>query len=215
MLNTEYAEKSDDYYEYDRSDLVIKNFEITGKKILEIGCGRGMTLGRLRSAYKAGLCVGVDPYVDVVDVNPAVDEFYKKHVDEILDWNSAKFDIILLLDVLEHLTNPAEVLVKLRNLLNEGGVLIISVPNARNFRLVWNLVVLGDFAYQKSGIMDETHLKWFTKRSFKKTLESAGYEQISTSDTGIERYKPLWFINVITLGIFRDYLRYQNIFVIK
>jgi hypothetical protein len=74
---------------------------------------------------------------------------------------------------------------------------------------------LGDFAYQKSGIMDETHLKWFTKRSFKKTLESAGYEQISTSDTGIERYKPLWFINIVTLGIFRDYLRYQNIFVIE
>lgn len=87
-----------------------------------------------------------------------------------------EFDSIVLADVLEHLRRPQDLLESLlrENILAEGGQLVISIPNANHVSLVGSLLA-GDFAYTKTGLFDETHIRWFTLESITRLLEEQGF----------------------------------------
>lgn len=84
-----------------------------------------------------------------------------------------KFDFILLADVLEHLEDPLSVLMIAKKYLKNDGRLLISIPNTANFTILFNLL-FGKFEYQDYGIMDRTHLRFFTKKTAEKLLDNAG-----------------------------------------
>jgi 2-polyprenyl-3-methyl-5-hydroxy-6-metoxy-1,4-benzoquinol methylase len=88
----------------------------------------------------------------------------------------APFDTICCYDVLEHLVDPQAVLVSLRGLAAPGGRLHISIPNARHFTLIADLVLRGTFGYREWGHRDSTHLRWYTRRDLVALVESAGWE---------------------------------------
>ena len=81
----------------------------------------------------------------------------------------APFDTICCYDVLEHLADPAIALRGLRGLRPDGGHLHISIPNARHFSLVYDLVVKGTFGYTEFGHRDATHLRWLTRRDLRRS----------------------------------------------
>ena len=85
------------------------------------------------------------------------------------------FDTICCYDVLEHLVDPQAVLVALRGLAAPGGRLHISIPNARHFSLLLDLVLRGTFGYREWGHRDSTHLRWYTRRDLVALVESAGW----------------------------------------
>lgn len=92
----------------------------------------------------------------------------------------------MCLDVLEHLVNPWETIRRLDSLLKPGGLLIISVPNIRNYHILVDLAFKGKFSYTESGILDRTHLRFFTRASAIELAESAGarvIQQIGTETT--------------------------------
>jgi SAM-dependent methyltransferase len=83
-------------------------------------------------------------------------------------------DLILCLDVLEHLLNPWRVAQYLNSLLRPGGSLIVSIPNIRNRRVLLQLAIRGKWEYTESGILDRTHLRFFTRTSAIELVASAG-----------------------------------------
>jgi len=94
------------------------------------------------------------------------------------------YDAVLFGDVLEHLRNPHAVLEKVRNVLNPGGKIVLSLPNIANIFVRVNLLV-GRFNYNHVGILDEGHLRFFTIKTAKQLAADSGFDVISTNVTPI------------------------------
>ena len=85
-------------------------------------------------------------------------------------YRNKKFDYIIFADVLEHLINPQEVLIKSKELLAEGGTIITSIPNIAHNSIILDLIN-NKFSYSKTGIMDSTHLRFFTYYSLQQFFD--------------------------------------------
>lgn len=141
--------------------------------VLDIGCGVGAWAGALRRAGATTL-VGVEPNkAAAIAARSAYDLVATDRLDclELEDLGGQPFAHIIAADVLEHLVDPWAVLRRCHRWSREGATLAISVPNARYYRLSLGLLLAGRFTYQRSGVMDWTHLRWFTQRSLARSLE--------------------------------------------
>lgn len=152
-------------------------------RVLDVGCGTGSISQILRDRLQLDY-VGLEP-------NPERSAVARSHgLDvrtDVLGPQSlaglAPFDVVLFADVLEHLVDPVEVLQIARTALKPEGVVIASVPNVAHWFVRFNLL-RGKFEYQPSGLMDATHLRWFTRKSVRRPFESAGFvvtKQTTTS----------------------------------
>jgi len=95
--------------------------------------------------------------------------------EEVLGQIRATFDVVVLADVLEHLTWPERTLLRMQRFLNPGGYAVVSLPNIANWKTRIGLL-FGRFDYQDEGILDRTHLRFFTRRSAEAMIREAGYE---------------------------------------
>lgn len=190
-------------------------------RVLEIGCSNG-TFSRhfpLNIEYW-----GIDPALkhgDVV-VQSKKKLFDKPIEDTVIDLPSHYFDLIVANDVLEHLQNPDEVLLRLKASMAPQGIFIGSVPNVRYCGLLWELIVRGEWRYRDQGVLDRTHLRFFTKRSLMRMLVESGYEvtnlQGINSDLsrgGVMRRVALAIIIFASLGWFKDIQYAQIAFSVK
>jgi 2-polyprenyl-3-methyl-5-hydroxy-6-metoxy-1,4-benzoquinol methylase len=168
------------YYANERPDVVALLPRPLGR-VLDVGCGEGALAAGLRAAG-ASEVVGIEVMPAAAEIAGRVlDEVHVGPVEEALDELDGSFDTILCLDVLEHLVDPGEVLARLRPHAAPGSALQISVPNARHFSLVRDLVLRGTFGYAEWGHRDSTHLRWFTRRDLIALVEGAGWEVTATS----------------------------------
>jgi 2-polyprenyl-3-methyl-5-hydroxy-6-metoxy-1,4-benzoquinol methylase len=167
------------YYGRERDDLLRLVPELPrGSRALELGCGEGALGSRLRAR---GLEVhGVERApaaaqraAAVLDRVHAVD---LEHGD--LDYPDAHFQLLLCGDVLEHLVDPWAVLRRVRRLLAPGALAVVSVPNVQYFPVLLGLL-RGRFDYRESGVLDRTHLRFFTRASARALLESAGLQVVA------------------------------------
>jgi 2-polyprenyl-3-methyl-5-hydroxy-6-metoxy-1,4-benzoquinol methylase len=115
------------------------------------------------------------------------------------------------LDVLEHLQDPWSLLSDLRGRLSAEGEVFVSIPNVRNFRVVIPLLLAGRWDYQKTGILDRTHLRFFTKASVKEMFRNAGYEILEWNHTGMQKGSITFWLNVLTLGTLRGFFELQYV----
>ena len=99
-------------------------------------------------------------------------------IDDKLDYQNApfnlsSFDVIIMADIIEHLKDPLKTIIYFKKFLKKNGLLIISVPNIANIYSRTKLL-LGFFDYGERGILDKTHLKFFTLRSFRMLIKNSG-----------------------------------------
>lgn len=168
-------EKRPDYYGNTRADLIALLPSIRGR-FLEVGCGEGATLEYVRSK-------GAD-YVAGIDSNSAaIAAANRKGLDRAivadiekdeLPFGEKEFDCIVLADVLEHLYDPWSVLRKLRSRLKDDGRMLLSIPNVKHYSVLGPLVFRDEWSYSDIGILDSSHLRFFTLREIKKLLAGAG-----------------------------------------
>ncbi len=152
--------------------------------VLDCGCGEGFVAGKL--AANSNRVVGVDRLV-----SPSEEASFERYIpgdlahglaDVLPQLQGRKFDRVLVMDVLEHLPEPSILLNDCREVLNQNGRLLVSVPNVAN--LVIRLMLLfGHFDYVDRGILDRTHLRFYTRKTARRLIEQSGYRIIGSKMT--------------------------------
>jgi SAM-dependent methyltransferase len=169
------------YTDYDDSPESTHNLVLglipPGAHILEFGCATGYMSHVLASRLGCSV-VGVE-----LDAEAAQEA--ARHCERVLvgdaeeldleaELGGDRFDVILFADVLEHLREPATLLQRVRPLLAEGGVLVASIPNIAHASVRLALLA-GSFRYGETGLLDRTHLRFFTREGIQDLFESSGY----------------------------------------
>jgi len=135
------------------------------------------------------------------------------HVGDVEELDLAyrrHFDVVICGDVLEHLKEPFKVLEVIHRCLKDDGLIVCCVPNVRYWRVWMNLALRGNWDYTAEGIMDQTHLRFFTTRSFKKLLTTASFAVLD-HEMRIARGPKQRGFNRLTGGIFEEFLGIQMI----
>ncbi len=172
--------KDNQYYSFERSELVDVLPSIKGK-VLEIGCGSGATLEYMKSKG-ASYVVGID--ISQSAINQASDKgiidlalVLDVEKDE-LPFQTKEFDCIILADVLEHLYDPWITLKKITGFLADDGYVLLSLPNIKYYKVLRRLIFHDEWSYANAGILDATHIRFFTLREITRLLAFANLQSI-------------------------------------
>lgn len=208
--------KGDDYYSHIR-DEIMQLLPQRIDRILEIGCGRGETLARIKSTKGASFACGVELSHDSADAAKGkLDRVVVGNFEEIdLPVDFVSFDVVLCLDVLEHFVDPWKAVRQIDGLLSPGGVLIASIPNVRYFSVVLPLLLQGRWEYQSSGVLDRTHLRFFTKRSAIDLMQTSGMSVEVLCATGLEKGRKARYLNMVTFSLFKPFFEFQYLIKVR
>jgi len=152
----------------------------TPRRVLELGCASGVLAARLKERHPGATVVGIEPGRAAAELAATrLDRVIRARIEDV-DFGAeglqeGGFDTIVAGDVLEHLVNPWRVLERLRPLLAPGGQLVASIPNVRNALLIAALAVNGRWEYRDRGLLDITHLRFFTLEEIRRLFEQTGY----------------------------------------
>ena len=170
------------YHDNARHDL-IDALTVPPGKTLDIGCGAGATCAYLKARYPEAEVWGIE-------INHQAVEIARGRLDHVVcgkfeDIDLEAFgimpgslDLVICADVLEHMYDPWSVMVRLREYLSADGRVVISIPNLRYLPLLDDLAH-GYFRYADWGVLDITHLRFFTRKELERFLSETGFETIS------------------------------------
>jgi 2-polyprenyl-3-methyl-5-hydroxy-6-metoxy-1,4-benzoquinol methylase len=205
MTTDQYSGKAEYYFESQRKEMLTfipKNV----KKLLEIGCGTGAFSANLKTQRNI-IVTGIEPqHRSFLQASTVLDKVLPLDVDAGIEALSGEyFDCVVFNDVLEHLIDPWSALMKVSALLSPRGCVVASIPNIRHMPTFKEFVINGEWEYQKDGVLDKTHLRFFTKKSISILFETSGYT-INTLE-GINGLDFPWkysLLNKITRGRLED-----------
>jgi len=167
---------AEEYYEHPRREL-LPAIPQRARRILDVGCGAGALGKVLKEERNVEVVCGVEYIEEAYErARKVLDHVLLGNIEEMeLPWDDGYFNCIVCADVLEHLVDPSAVLAKLNRVLSPQGLIIISVPNARFFDVV-QMLSYGSWTYHEQGIMDATHLRFFTRIDLRTMIENGGME---------------------------------------
>ena len=213
-----YQDKDKSYFNNPRIDLIRLIPPNINNRILEVGTGSGDTLVEIKKLELAQEVVGIE-LMNLVDSRQdsfEIDRMIIGNIEEIeLDLPENYFDVIICGDVIEHLIDPWKVLIKLHKHLKQNGVIIVSIPNIREYHILFKILIAADFKYGDRGILDRTHLRFFCKKNIISLLTSTMYTPVSVHsifklEKALSKKK---IIDALTLGLIRDFLTAQYVVV--
>lgn len=211
LIEKLYKKKKPNYFSLERS--LFKNAISKEKaKVLDVGCGTG-ALGAFLRSSKSCTVYGVEINHDAYNIALSnLDETIYGNIENIeLPNNFVDFDYIVFGDVLEHLIEPMSVLKTIKNRLNKGGVVIATVPNIRYWKTSLSLLLFDQWRYTDWGILDYTHLRFFTKSSLVEILVQNDFTIIK-AEWVIQEKSISYYINKLSFGLFAGLLA-SHIFV--
>lgn len=150
--------------------------------VLDIGCGGGATGRLVKEKFPGTRVIGIE-------INPRAAEHARQYLDHVIcaaidDIDLAravpgeKVSTVLLLDVLEHLYDPWRALARIRGWLAPGTRVLASVPNIRNLAVLDELAA-GRFQYAENGVLDVTHVRFFTRGELQRMFEETGFRVVN------------------------------------
>jgi 2-polyprenyl-3-methyl-5-hydroxy-6-metoxy-1,4-benzoquinol methylase len=164
-------------YDYEERLEVLPSIPAAAQTIADVGCSRGGFGVALRRSRGNVELWGIDADSAIAaEAAPHYDRFLNGFFPEVLAEEDVRFDCIVFNDVLEHMADPWAALRAAHSWLAPGGTVVGSIPNVRYFPVVARLLVLGDFSYTRNGVLDRTHLRFFTKRTVRDLFECSGFE---------------------------------------
>ena len=159
------------------------------RRVLDVGCGAG-AFGELLKQNRKIEVWGVEPVRSAaVEASSKLDRVINGPFDPETELPAGTFDCVIFNDVLEHMLAPEQALRYAKALLSSGGVIVASIPNIRTLPILWQLVFHARWEYTDCGLLDKTHLRFFTKSSIEEMFRSEGYSVESIC--GINAYKGL------------------------
>lgn len=168
-----------DIHDKNNTKVIIANRVEKGATCLDVGCGVGY-LGEILKEHRSAKVYGIDIDKKAVEYanksgvfekvyNFSVSERAGKEYDEFIK-DDLKFDYIMFADVLEHVVNAEDLLMFFSKFLKKNGKILVSLPNVAHFDIVRGLIN-GEFNYNHIGLLDNTHLRFYTKSSFKQFIQ--------------------------------------------
>jgi 2-polyprenyl-3-methyl-5-hydroxy-6-metoxy-1,4-benzoquinol methylase len=181
----DYESKSTDYFTEARPEM-LSFVPPNCRRLLDVGCGAG-TFGASLKKNRQIEVWGVEPFASAAEVaNDKLDHVITGSFESGTNLPIGAFDCIVFNDVLEHMVEPERALRYAKLLLAPGGTILASIPNVRYFPVLWQLGIRGSWEYGDCGVLDRTHLRFFTKSSILKMFENEGYRVRGVS--GIKPY---------------------------
>lgn len=210
-----YASKQDSYFANARREIE-PLLPSSAPRVLEIGCGAGATLAWLKERGTCQSTTGVELFeAAAAEARTRVDHVIVANAEQWIAraGDMPAFDLVLCLDVLEHMVEPWAFVSQLEQLIAPGGSLVCSIPNVRYYKVVRDLVFKGQWRYRHDGILDRTHLRFFTREG---ALALASTPTLQVTD-----WRPYWksrsvgtrLADKLTLGLMRDFLAMQYLTV--
>lgn len=200
----ELSEKPDNYYRAPRVEM-LKYIPLDARRILDVGCGAGKFGGALKERQRAEVWGN--------ELDPACASEARSRLDRVVTGDIASalqglpdgyFDCVVFNDVLEHLANPYRVLEQVKHKMSSGGIVVCSIPNVRFFYVLRDYLLGKDWLYRDSGVLDKTHLRFFTKKSIVDMFEALGYEVERIEGINGIRTRAFEAFDLITMGFFSD-----------
>ena len=177
--------------------------QLTGDRpaVLDVGCAVGYLGEFLRRTTPGRWLAGIE-------IDPGAAEKARQHYDQVIVgsiddpavWSQLqrRVDVMIFGDVLEHTADPVMVLRTARPKLSDDGLIVVSIPNIGHFKVRLRLL-LGKFEYEDWGIMDRTHLRFFTLKTAQQMLNQAGFTVVHREGVhgyplpgGLNRASRLW-----------------------
>jgi SAM-dependent methyltransferase len=168
----------DAYYDRVRGEL-LDMIEIAPSVVLDVGCGGGATDAELKRRFSGARVIGIEAARAAADrAEGRVDRLIRANAESLnfatVDLAAGTVDLIIVADVLEHMYDPWHMLERLRPLLTPGGRVLASIPNIRNLWLL-EKIVRGEFDYRDEGLLDITHIRFFTLAEMRALFVDTGY----------------------------------------
>jgi trans-aconitate methyltransferase len=170
------AEAQAGYYDHPRAAL-LDLFPVAPTRLLDVGCGSGATAALAKQRWPQLETIGVE-------IVPEAAERAAARLDRVIVGSAETLDLVaagiagvdgvILADVLEHLVDPWRFLERLRDVLAPDAMIVASIPNIANLWLLEELAA-GRFDYTPDGLLDRTHLRFFTRRTIAQLFAGAGY----------------------------------------
>lgn len=187
------------------------------KRTLDVGCASGTfsnTVKQMRDAETWGIEM-VDTCID--EAKTKMHRVLHGTFDDVYDeLPKTYFDCIFFNDVLEHMLHPEECLIKVKDNISQGGYIMASIPNIRHISIIRSLVLKGEWKYEDSGILDKTHLRFFTRKSIVRMLEDCGYRvEMIKGIRGVGKFSITSLANVITFGLLSEFKYKQFLILAK
>jgi 2-polyprenyl-3-methyl-5-hydroxy-6-metoxy-1,4-benzoquinol methylase len=174
-------------------------------KVLEVGCGEGNFRKNLSQENEYWGVEPIEPSARKAaeKLDKVLGGTFNEMFDQIPD---DYFDLVICNDVIEHMTDHEDFFQSIKKKIKKEGCLVASIPNVRYILNLIELLVRKDWEYKDSGILDRTHLRFFTEKSLKRTIIDSGFEidqfkgiNIYRSG-GVKRY----FFNVVFMLLGQD-----------
>jgi SAM-dependent methyltransferase len=200
-------------YDFERAEL-LPFLPDSSRILLDVGCGSGAFGRLLRSLRPEMELWAVEP--DQASARAAEDGFDRVLVGQFPDERipRRRFDVILCADVLEHMASPEAALEAALEAVAPGGVMVASIPNVRHWRaVVWPLLRHGTWTYSERGILDRTHLRFFTRRSACDFFAGNGWSVESVHGINLIRRERL--LSRLTAHVIDDFLAPQYVVIAR
>jgi len=198
------------YYIHDR-EVMLRFIPQNVTKVLDVGCGEGNFAKKVKDKTCAEVW-GAEINEDIgLIASPKIDKLIKGDISvKINELPNKYFDCIIFNDVLEHLTDPYNLLIKIKDKLTDEGVVVCSIPNVLHTSVIKALIVNKNWKYTDSFVLDKTHLRFFTKKSIIDMFRSSGYILIKIQGINPNNSLGCWIFNILTFGYYWEsrYLQY-------
>lgn len=203
---------TDDYYSHARPE-ALALLKGEPRKVLDIGCGKGGVSRELQRRYPGVSCAGADYFYDkAFDYSEVFERFEQCDLErDSIRYDVAEFDLILLLDVLEHLREPEQVLGRLVGQASPGTSFLVSLPNFHYYSNLWQIARTARFRYEGAGILDATHLRFF---GYADALELVGMHLDVVAFKPFNPF-PNMASKLVNATLGPRYSAYQNIFLCR
>lgn len=201
---TNMLHKPNGYYSATRENM-LKYIPKDVKTTLEFGCGFGGFSAMVKKRF------GAETWAVEMDKGAAQEA--AKKVDKVINADAVEslkdipdnyFDCIFFLDILEHLVDPYSLLCAVKTKLTKQGVIVASIPNIRYYRTFVDFVLHGNWDYLDQGILDKTHLRFFTYKSILRMFESLGFGILLIEGIHPTSSRTFRVLNTLLLNTFAD-----------
>lgn len=209
----DYTNKKEGYYINERAEM-LAFFPDEAKTVLDVGCGQGSFAKQIKDRYKTETW-GIEYMTSQAkQAGKVLDKVFCGPCEDFLDdIPNDYFDVIYFNDVLEHLVDPYQVLKKIKAKLTSNGIIISSIPNIRYHSSMRMFLLDKEWKYQDSGIMDHTHMRFFTEKSIKRMYQDLGYKVLEHKGINKTRSLKPYLMNLFLFFTAQDifYAQYASV----